>query len=437
MAGTLNTITTQTLQTSSSVLRQVGTQLNNTDISRQLNLGNFVTNVSILPYIPSATIRFDAHGLKPNTRLYAYFDNVPVSAWCAPILPGYGNQSIEALSQTSVLGTPLYSDAYGNCSGVFRIPPNVFRSQEITFQLTDIDDLSRGEGAKTTEADGVYYGSTLSVAKGQSLLNTRDTVISTSTVEQQKIVEGFALDTQVTQQYIEDPVQNYSGGSDCGCGCFTGETLVTIFGGARKLIKDIKVGDLVYNASMTGLNKVKHVEIISDKNFSGLYSPSQHIKPFATTNHPLYIDDKLSSVNPKNNYNWYPWLGQNEMIISCTIIPPSGQFVYNLWVDGDGTYIVNDYGTTSIIGDGGALTQSIDCGFIKPEQAYDIILDYVSANNKNTTYGVYVLNKALAKLGVNFINNLFIGIILKKKFGKKVLDFILRRVGSIAVFLNR
>lgn len=437
MSGTLNTTTTQTLQTSSSVLRQVGTQLNNTDISRQLNLGNFVTNVSILPYIPSATIRFDAHGLKPNTRLYAYFDNVPVSAWCAPILEGYGNQSIEQLSQTAVLGTYLYSDAYGNCSGIFRIPPNVFKSQEITFQLTDIDDLSRGEGAKTTEADGVYYGSTLSVAKGQSLLNTRDTRISVSTVEQQKIVEGFAIDTQVTQQYIEDPPPNYTGGDDCGCGCFTGETLVTIFGGAKKLIKDIKVGDFVYNSTMTALNKVRHIEVVTDDKFGGLYSPSSLIKPFATTNHPLYIDGKLSSINPKNNYNWYPWLGKNEMIINCSIVPTTGKLVYNLWVDGDGTYIVNDYGTTSIIGDGGALAQLIENDYIDAQEVYDIMWDYLNSNDKNKTYGVYLFNKLLGRIGINFISNFFVKKIAKKKIGKKIIDFVFSGVGAVAVFLNR
>ena len=61
MPGTLTTTTTQTLQTTQNLLQQVGTQLQNQISNQQYNLGNFVTNVSILPYIPSATIQFDAY----------------------------------------------------------------------------------------------------------------------------------------------------------------------------------------------------------------------------------------------------------------------------------------------------------------------------------------------------------------------------------------
>lgn len=229
--GTLVTTTTQTLQTTQSVLQQVGTQLQNQTSNQQYNLGNFVTNVSILPYIPSATIQFDGYGLKPNTRLYAYFGNVPVSGWCAPRLTNYSTGSVDGLQQTNALGTPLYSDTYGMCSGIFRIPPNTFNSQEIIFKLVDISDLSQGEDAITTEADATYYGSTLSVANGQSLLNTRQTVVSSTEVTQQQAAQGLAVATQVTQSFIPDPPAPYYGGSDCNCGgCFITTATVDYIG---------------------------------------------------------------------------------------------------------------------------------------------------------------------------------------------------------------
>jgi len=219
MAGTLNTTTTQTLAVTSSVQQQIGTQLTNSVSNQLLNLGNFVTNVSILPFIPSATIQFNAVGMKPNTRLYAYFNNVPVSAWCAPILPGYDPSTLAGSQLCTPFGTPLYSDSNGNVSGIFRIPANTFQSQQITFELNDISDLSQGSSAITTQADGVYYGSTLSVASGASLLNTRQTVLSSTQVTQQQTVQGLAVATAVTQQYIPDPTPPTSGGGDnCGCG---------------------------------------------------------------------------------------------------------------------------------------------------------------------------------------------------------------------------
>lgn len=217
MAGTLTTTATQTLQTTKSLQQQIGTQLQNSISNQQFNLGNFVTNVSILPYIKSVTLKFSAHGLKPNTRLYAYFGNVPVSAWCAPVPADYDNSTVASQQTSPQLGTPLFSDSTGTCIGVFRIPANTFKSSEIEFKLTDIADLIQGADAVTTEADGTYYGSTLSVASGQSLLNTRQTVLSSSEVTQQQTVDGLAVASDITQTYVEDPPPVYYGGDSCGC----------------------------------------------------------------------------------------------------------------------------------------------------------------------------------------------------------------------------
>ena len=207
--GAINTTTTSTLQTTSSIQQQLGTSLTNSVYNQTLNLGTFVTNISILPYIPSNTIKFAAVGLKPNTRLYAYFGNVPVSAWCSP-------------SQTAVLGTALYSDSSGNCNGYFVIPANTFQSQQITFELNDISDLIQGANAITTQADGVYYGSTLSVTSGSSLLNTRSTVVSATEVATQKTITQTQVSNTVTQQYIVNPPVTTPTGGCCGYICSGG-----------------------------------------------------------------------------------------------------------------------------------------------------------------------------------------------------------------------
>lgn len=194
--GTLNSTTTSVLQSTSTIQQQVGTQLNNAVSTQQYNLGNFVTNISILPYIPTATIQFAGTGLKPNTRLYAYFGGVPVSAWCSP-------------AAGIALGTALFSDVNGNCNGFFTIPPNKFQSQEITFELNDISNLTQGSDAITTQADGVYYGSTLSVASGSSLLNTRTTVLSAVEVTNQQIISGSTSSSNTVVKFIPNPSVKY------------------------------------------------------------------------------------------------------------------------------------------------------------------------------------------------------------------------------------
>lgn len=436
-AGTLNTTTTQTLQTTRSLLQQVGTQLQNSVYNQQYNLGNFVTNISILPFLPSTTIQFDAFGLKPNTRLYAYFGNVPVSSYCAPRLNGYNLDSVDGSQLTNALGTPLFSDAQGRCRGIFRIPANTFKSQEITFRLTDINDLSQGESAVTTEADGTFYGSTLSVAKGQSLLNTRQTVVSSVEVTQQKVVEGLAVATQVTQNFVPDPPPQYHGGSDCPCGCFTDDTEVLLENGLQVKISEVKVGDRVYNYNKTAINEVKFVEIADSSYFNGLYSPNKKIKPFATTNHPLYIDGKLSSLDPKNTKKWYPWLGETNPI-NALKHPIEVEKVYNLWVDGDGTYIVNGFGTTSIIGDGGLLRLGIEQKIITMEEATKMIM-YYTEKSTNISYGAYILNdifgKKVGSFNIKWLNRFILVSLSKEHWFRNIANFVFNLTGKIS--LNR
>ena len=47
-------------------------------------VGDFVTDISFQPYIPSLTIRFVATGLRPNLQHYMYFDEVNMSSNTAP-----------------------------------------------------------------------------------------------------------------------------------------------------------------------------------------------------------------------------------------------------------------------------------------------------------------------------------------------------------------
>ena len=222
MSTTTTTTSTSasTLVSTTSIQQQVGTVLNNNISNSQYNLGNFVTNVNILPFLPSTTIMFSATGLKPNTRLYAYFGGVAVSAWCAPVLTGYAQDTLADLSKAAVYGTALYSDAYGNCIGIFRIPENTFQSQQNIFELNDVSNLTQGADAITTQCDGTFYGSTLSVASGASLLNTRQTVLSSTEVTQQQTVQGLvASSNPAPTQTISPPTSStFAGGGSGGSG---------------------------------------------------------------------------------------------------------------------------------------------------------------------------------------------------------------------------
>jgi hypothetical protein len=78
-----------------------------------------------------------------------------------------------------------------------------------------------------------------------------------------------------------------------------------------------------------------------------------------------------------------------------------------LWTDGDGTYTVNGYGTTSIIGDGGVLRLCVDRNDITSEYASELVVKFVE-EGKNTTYGAYLLNNLFGKLDIKLVNMLLL-----------------------------
>jgi len=219
--------------------------------------------------------------------------------------------------------------------------------------------------------------------------------------------------------------------------CFTEDSLILMATGETKKISEVQVGDTVYNYSRTAINKVTFVEKTTDSKFEMLYSVKETEKPFATINHPLYIDGELCSPIAEELYESYPWLGKFKQIEPAEVIPAQGNPVYNLWVDGDSTYQVNGYGTTSIIGEGGILRKVTERNFITPERASDLLLKFTDAG-KNTTYGAYLLNNYFGKLDNELINSILVRAFKddENKFTQNCVMTLFKVFGKLACIVN-
>ena len=218
--------------------------------------------------------------------------------------------------------------------------------------------------------------------------------------------------------------------------CFTGDSLISMADGTFKPIKDVQVGDLVFNRHKTASNKVTFVEKTKDDRFGYLYSISVDEEPFITVNHPMYIDDELCSVYPERTYNAYPWLGMTKQLIPDRMVPATGQDVYNLWVTGDGTFIVNGYGTTSIMGDGGWARLLAEQGISSPERVSEVLQEFASSG-KESSYGAYVCNKFLGKLDIKIVNKV-LGKVMDSREdtrARRAIKYIFKLVGKVAVYL--
>lgn len=193
-----------------------------------VDLGNYVSNVSIQPFVPARQIFFYARGMKPNTVLRVYLDGIAMNQDCLPLTPYSGaltqsggnnftntgklvyisrNNGNFQFNSIADWGTALNSDASGNVYGVLAIPANLFKSGELEFRITDITDLSIGESAVTTQASTTLFCSALSVQKNKSNLQIRSGTIN---IEEQKLNQTVYRDvvTTNTWQYFDPNIPN-------------------------------------------------------------------------------------------------------------------------------------------------------------------------------------------------------------------------------------
>jgi Domain of unknown function (DUF4815) len=187
--------------------------------------GDYVTDVSIQTFVPSRDVYFTAKGMKPNTNLYVYFDNVNVSNYCLNLTSYVGSWSQlggnyittggayvyiaydgTVYSHTNNWGGQITSDSYGNVYGIFKIPANVFKSGQLEFKLTDISSLAQGEGAVTTQATYSLFCSALSVQKQKSLLSIRSAQIITQELTDTQTIYQNSTTTNEWRVPVQRPI---------------------------------------------------------------------------------------------------------------------------------------------------------------------------------------------------------------------------------------
>ena len=152
-------ITTDTITTD---IRE-GVRVNVDPFTQTQSTGPFVTDVGTVPYIREQVISFSATGMRPDTRVYPFFEDTSVTAYVTPT--------------GGSLGGDLTTDSEGKVSGTFLIPNNdalKFRVGERRFKLVDIQDLIVEAGNITTSASAPFNASGLTVSQRGLSLTTRE-----------------------------------------------------------------------------------------------------------------------------------------------------------------------------------------------------------------------------------------------------------------------
>ena len=140
-----------------------------TTVNNTFNFGQVVQDVSVQMFVRPRMVGFVATGLRPNTRVYPFFDNINVSEYCFPLT----NQSAQPVTGAAFSSGNLVTSSTGEIRGFFFIPAGTFKVGNRTFTLADVDDLDTNAEAITTRGSATYTASNIAVAKSNVSLNTR------------------------------------------------------------------------------------------------------------------------------------------------------------------------------------------------------------------------------------------------------------------------
>lgn len=256
------------------------------------NLGDKVINIAYLPFIRSRDVVFRGYGLKPNTRVYPFFDKVAVSTYCSP-----------GATYVTPNGA-LITDATGKVTGTFRIPANdtvKFRTGERLFRLSS---SSTDDSVWVTSANATYRAQGLLETKQTSILSTRNAEVAWDQVNDNRIVTDTTVDVNVTDTNWIDPLaQTFLVNKDGGAFITkldlyfrTKDANIPVTVQIRETVngypgsKIVPFAEVVLDASSVHTNNVVNGELIVDGGApDASFGPSDFVATTFTFPSPVYL----------------------------------------------------------------------------------------------------------------------------------------------------
>jgi hypothetical protein len=205
--------TTQTdvIETIQSAQARAGIRTSVAPDTIQSSLGERVVDVRMIPFIRSRRVKFRVIGLKPNTRMYPFFESIAVSDFCRPLasFDRFSDSPVDPEPNTAAIRHPdltandittgvnaLISNSAGELIGEFYIPNTAairFRTGDRTFRLSD--DINNNFDTATCSAQAVYTASGITETLQEVSLrspNLQQTAVSeTRTVTNSRLINTF------------------------------------------------------------------------------------------------------------------------------------------------------------------------------------------------------------------------------------------------------
>ena len=136
-------------------------------------IDNRVVSKGIVPFVRSRTVSFTGRFLKPNTKVFPFFNGVNVSSFVRPTGGSLGG-TLTTDSNGTVTGTFEIPDHKLNELGVQKVP--VFRTGELEFKLTSNSTNSKSV-APVTEATSTYHANGVLERVQDTIVSTRNAIV--------------------------------------------------------------------------------------------------------------------------------------------------------------------------------------------------------------------------------------------------------------------
>jgi hypothetical protein len=149
------------------------------------NVGEFVTDVRMQPFIREQMVHFHSWGLRPNVTHHIFFDSVNMDANTRPALStNTATHSRSTIYAAGGYGSSLKSDASGELFGIIHIPQGEFYVGERHVVLADNVTYSELANNAVSLADEAFNAYNFGVETGSIEMSTRAPVISMETVQE-------------------------------------------------------------------------------------------------------------------------------------------------------------------------------------------------------------------------------------------------------------
>jgi len=107
------------------------------------------TNIYLSPML----INVRVYSMRPNTRVYSFFDNIPISNLCTPC----NNSVTDSFNPVGSEGATLTTSSTGVISFIIRVPKNTFYSRTSYIRVMDVSSLTDAANT-TTQAVATFFG---------------------------------------------------------------------------------------------------------------------------------------------------------------------------------------------------------------------------------------------------------------------------------------